>query len=160
MQRLKFILLFIIAVTMLQGCSFDEPPKDKADHETKDNETVVMIKQKIKLNLSEEKVKELFGEPFSIREANSIKTVPNNTEMWRYDFTKKEGGYISDRRNMEIDETGLKNGNMKAQLFVGWSGGESKIVNFYYIIYINNGDMYQYRVSPDGTEEVIKVSVK
>ena len=108
-------------------------------------ETVETIKTKIKLGLSKEEVKSSLGDDIT-----AIKNSMDDSEMWRYDIEAKENYTSPDDEYDMGDIEGLKNGELKIQLFIQWNSKDT--VEWYSALYLNESDgkVYDYRVMSNG----------
>lgn len=162
-----FVLLFLVLLILggLVACSAEPEPQkeaseeestvnnnndedDKPQNQKKDNETVLMIKEKVKLGLNKAEVEQLISSDY-----RKIKAADDDSEMWRYDFGINEGYMSPDDEYDFGDIEGLKNGIIQAQLFISWDSDDK--VSHYSVIYFNSDDgkVYNYRLFSDGGEK-------
>lgn len=139
----SFIIIFL-SIFALVGCSqesaqsFQSQQLDKLD--------IDYIKENTWLNLTQDEVKHKLGSAFS-----EITSSKEGQLMWRFDI-----GTIKDYKYEEqydfADLKGLKNGDIKMQLFISWTV-DSRVESIS-ALYLNetDGKIYEYLVFPDGGE--------
>lgn len=103
----------------------------------------------MKIGLTKEQVLKWFGEPAS----TGVHALNSNLN-WRYDFVGSKGyEYIPEDRDLGIvtfDAEGLRKGDMRLHLFVGWSEDEQTVTD-YGIKYRNQqGYIFDYIVDRNG----------
>lgn len=107
-------------------------------------EIVALIKEKMRLGLTKDEVKKIFGEKDALLKAGE--TGKDNNETWQYDFNK-----LNDYSTIEygINKEALLNGDIKAQLFVQWTSygdyEEQKVIA-YFVIWAEDNKINSYYV--------------
>lgn len=116
-----------------------EPPKpdaskpDAAKPETSEPKTpavdLELVKTKLKDPMTKEQVTKLLGDRYT-----KVTSALDDAEVWRYDIEPKTG-YKFDAKEDMPDFAGIKNKNVKAQLFVSWDPGTKKTAYSAYVYY-------------------------
>ncbi|HZG82758.1 MAG TPA: hypothetical protein VEZ13_18535 [Brevibacillus sp.] len=158
MQKFRTItsMLLLCGGLVLGGCS-NEPASAPAPTEKQVinvDLTATVVKEKLKLGMSKEEVKNLLEVDYDAEVTSS----KNDTKMWRYDFGKKEGYTFTAPDNMdEVDIQGLEDGSLKSQLFVEFDK-EEKVLSFAFYSKNEKGELVESRLMQDGTvkESTIK----
>ncbi|MFD1738172.1 hypothetical protein ACFSCX_16720 [Bacillus salitolerans] len=120
----------------------DEATKeDNKEANNTDENIVEDIKKKNIIGKTEEEIKSMFGEP----QASSNKQFT----QYRYDFTNE--GYQYSEEVISIDDAGIQEGQMKAQLIVLFS--DNQTVDSYNIYYLKDGEVMNLWVKPEGEIE-------
>lgn len=115
-----------------------------------ESEILSVIKEKLKLGLTKEEVKNRMGNDFT-----KVDSSIDDTKMWRYDIGAKEGYIAPDNNNDQGDIRGLKNGDVKIQLFIHWDWNNKDTVDYYSVLYLNESDgkIYSYESFQNGEEK-------
>jgi hypothetical protein len=116
-----------------------EPPKpdaskpDAAKPETSESKSSVvdleLVKTKLKDSMTKDQVTKLLGDKYT-----KVTSALDDAEVWRYDIEPK-AGYKFDAKEDMPDLAGIKNKNVKAQLFVSWDPGTKKTAYSAYVYY-------------------------
>ncbi len=113
------------------------------DNEEKPEESLVdSIKGENLLGLSQEEIKNLYGEP-------AVSVNANQYLIWRYDFASEN--YAYEESVISVDVSGLQSGQMEAQLTVEF--GDDDIADVFSIYYVKDGQILHYRVTKEGITE-------
>ncbi|QOR66825.1 hypothetical protein IM538_01085 [Cytobacillus suaedae] len=130
----------------------DDPSGSENEEDTKDNKEneiekpkeslVDSIKGENLLGLSQDELKNLYGEP-------AVSVNANQFLIWRYDFTNEN--YVYEESVISVDVLGLQNGKMEAQLTVEF--GDDDIADAFSIYYVKDGQILHYRVTKEGIIE-------
>ncbi|MGP4074260.1 hypothetical protein ACTWQB_17335, partial [Piscibacillus sp. B03] len=101
------------------------------------------LKDSIEIGISKDEITELLSGPHKVIEENSLDDMPDNSEMWIYDFTKDD--YEYSREDPEApDLKGLHSGSMRIQLLLQWTSGLfSQELSRYIIYYEENDSIYR-----------------
>lgn len=149
-------MLLLCGGLYLTGCSSDpaSAPAPTEKQVINVDLTATVVKEKLKLGMSKEEVKNLLEVDYDAEVTSSM----NDTKMWRYDFGKKEGYTFTAPDNMdEVDIQGLEDGSLKSQLFVEFDK-EEKVQSFSFYSKNEKGELVESRLMQDGTvkESTIK----
>lgn len=121
----------------------DETKREPADSE------VQTFQQNMKMTIAYEKngVQQLFG-------TNYIETTDSmdDSELWRYDLVAKEGYTFKPEMGDTGDIEGIKNDLMQMQLFINWNK-ENRAESYSLLYKGKDGNVYNYRLDTNGTEE-------
>ncbi|WP_159884679.1 stalk domain-containing protein [Paenibacillus puerhi] len=105
------------------------------------------VQYRLERGMGSKDVKQLFGDPDQVTWVDS-----SNQQTWRFDFGAKPG-YRFGSLN-ETDVQGLKDGELEAQLFIGWNAaGQVDRFDLWYVKTAANGvrNIYTQIVYPDGS---------
>jgi hypothetical protein len=110
----------------------DPSKPDASKPEAESNSPAVdleLVKTKLKDPMTKEQVTKLLGDRYA-----KVTSALDDAEVWRYDIEPK-AGYKFDAKEDMPDLAGIKNKNVKAQLFVSWDPGTKKTAYSAYVYY-------------------------
>jgi len=148
-------MLLLCGGLYLTGCSSDpaSAPAPTEKQVINVDLTATVVKEKLKLGMSKEEVKNLLEVDYDAEVTSSM----NDTKMWRYDFGKKEGYTFTAPDNMdEVDMQGLEAESLKSQLFVEFDK-EEKVLSYAFYSKNEKGERVEYRLMQDGTVKETKI---
>jgi hypothetical protein len=126
----------------------------KKDEERKTQISQEFIIARLNLGMSKEEVASIFGNQYTVVWGK------DTTEIWRFDLgkapdytplTEKHGNVLLDN----IDEEGIKNGNIHIQLFVNWKNDIVSSYSFYYLDETKQKVMEYHHYEDNTIEETI-----
>lgn len=120
----------------------DTKDTEEIEEEKPKENPVDSIKGENLLGLSQDEIKNLYGEP-------AVAVNANQFLIWRYDFTNEN--YVYEEDVISVDVSGLQSGKMEAQLTVEF--GNDDIADAFSIYYVKNEQVLHYRVTKEGIIE-------
>lgn len=168
--RLPIILIvgsFAIFAIYYLATIFDKPLLSQGKETIRDEEVlkkVAEIQSNVKIGLSEEKIRDLFGDDYVQVEHHGDLDETGFDQYWKYRFYQDEN-YRPSVPDHVMDEDGLRNGMIGFELLIGWKDKRVSLYSIAYTkapyqdlyFYLNDEGMTREEVlKPDGTVQIMK----